>query len=294
MKISKAFSRIELEEENSDIEEETDEMTALFAKHIKRNFNKGKFRKSFQKKDVKDYSCFNCNEKGHLAKSCPKASSSPKNEGQHYKKKALIAAWGDESDEELDLNKFQEGACLMAIGDNADSDNSEVSLDDFLSSLSDCSHKQLIKVIKILGKENSTLQEKLTDNEDLFACITAENQVWSKKFEESEKELLHVKDTLAEYELLHAKAFKELWGDAKLESIMSNLPINANLPESAHFDPEEYAQVSLQKIMDKLDCIQDSINAKTINQTVFLGKGMALDFLRKGTQMYLIRLRLRN
>src|ERR1044071_8793354 len=50
LKISKAFSRIELEEENSDIEEETDEMTALFAKHIKRNFNKGKFKKSFQKK----------------------------------------------------------------------------------------------------------------------------------------------------------------------------------------------------------------------------------------------------
>ena len=42
LKISKAFSRIELEEENSDIEEETDEMTALFAKHIKKNFNKGK------------------------------------------------------------------------------------------------------------------------------------------------------------------------------------------------------------------------------------------------------------
>ena len=133
----------------------------------------------------------------------------------------------------------------MAIGDNADSDNSEVSLDDFLSSLSDCSHKQLIKVIKILGKENNSLQEKLTDNEDLIECLNTENKVW-RKLDESEKELLHVKDTLAEHELLHAKAFKEheLWGDAKLESIMSNLPINANLPGSAHFDPEEYAQVS--------------------------------------------------
>src|ERR1044071_7586648 len=75
LKISKAFSRIELEEEISYIEEETDEMTALFAKHIKRNFNKGKF---------------SYNEKGHLAKSCPKVSSSLKGEGQHYKKKALI------------------------------------------------------------------------------------------------------------------------------------------------------------------------------------------------------------
>ena len=34
MKISKAFSRIELEEENSDIEEETDEMTADEAKVV--------------------------------------------------------------------------------------------------------------------------------------------------------------------------------------------------------------------------------------------------------------------
>ena len=67
-------------------------------------------------------------------------------------------------------------------------------------------------------------------------------------------------------------------GDAKLESINSSLPINVDLPESAYLDPEEYAQLSLQKILDKLDSIQDSINSKTVNQTVFFRQRHGLGF----------------
>ena len=95
---------------------------------------------------------------------------------------------------------------------------------------------------------------------------------------------------------MHASASKEheLWGEAKLESINSSLPINANLPESAYLDLEEYAHLSLQKIMDKLDNTQDSINAKMLTKQFLLGRGMGLDFLREVTQMNLKRLKLKN
>jgi hypothetical protein len=57
--ISKAFARLETEENSSDVEEEEeDEMTALFTKHIKKQFIKRKFKPNFQKRDLKEYVCY--------------------------------------------------------------------------------------------------------------------------------------------------------------------------------------------------------------------------------------------
>lgn len=81
--ISKAFSRLETEENGSDVEEEEeDEMTALFTKHIKKQFIKRKFKPNFQKKDLKEYVCYQCNKKGHFAKNCPNGSEEEKQENE--------------------------------------------------------------------------------------------------------------------------------------------------------------------------------------------------------------------
>src|ERR1044071_7696326 len=67
--ISKAFARLDTEENSSDVEEEEeDEMTALFTKNIKTQFIKRKFKPNFQKKDLKGYVCYQCNKKGHFPK----------------------------------------------------------------------------------------------------------------------------------------------------------------------------------------------------------------------------------
>src|ERR1044071_8451817 len=85
--ISKAFARIETEENSSDVEEEEeDEMTALFTKHIKKQFIKRKFKPNFQKKDLKEYVCYQCNKKGHFAKNCPNGSGEEKQRTRSLKR----------------------------------------------------------------------------------------------------------------------------------------------------------------------------------------------------------------
>ena len=42
--------------------------------------------------------------------------------------------------------------------------------------------------------------------------------------------------------------------------------------------PESMSQVSLQAIMEKLDCITQSINEKTVNQTVFVRQRYGLGY----------------
>src|ERR1044071_5428822 len=111
-----------VEENSSDVEEEEeDEMTALFTKHIKKKFIKRKFKPNFQKKDLKDYVCYQCNKKGHFAKNCPNGSGEEKQENKvtqentfsrNKKKKALVAAWGSEFEEEPGSPKGER--CLMA------------------------------------------------------------------------------------------------------------------------------------------------------------------------------------
>src|ERR1044071_6627320 len=111
--ISKAFARLETEENSSDVEEEEeDEMTALFTKHIKKQFIKRKFKPNFQKKDLKEYVCYQCNKKEHFVKNFPNGSGEDKQENKvsqentfsrnkFQKKKALVAACSD-SEEELE------------------------------------------------------------------------------------------------------------------------------------------------------------------------------------------------
>ena len=57
-------------------------MTALFTKHIKRQFVKRKFKPSLIKRDLKDYVCYSCKEKGHLARNFLNSSGEEKTEAK--------------------------------------------------------------------------------------------------------------------------------------------------------------------------------------------------------------------
>src|ERR1044071_7735858 len=164
IRISKAFARLETKENSSDVEEEEeDEMTTLFNKHIKKQFIKRKFKPNFQKRDLKEYVCYQCNKKGHLAKNCPNGSGEEKQENKvsqentfsknkFQKKKALVAAWGSDSKEDPETPHSLQDRCLMARS-NVGSATFELTSDDLSNSLSDLSKNQLIKIINELGKK---------------------------------------------------------------------------------------------------------------------------------------------
>ena len=64
-----------------------------------------------------------------MLKNCPsKPKEESKEEQKPWKKKALVAAWGEDSDEEPVPSSSGKGNCLMANDGEASSEGSEVSI----------------------------------------------------------------------------------------------------------------------------------------------------------------------
>ena len=63
LKITKALTRLELEEEDSDLEEESDAMTTLFTKHIKNIGLKGSSKGPFKRKTQRNSHAMSAKEK---------------------------------------------------------------------------------------------------------------------------------------------------------------------------------------------------------------------------------------
>ena len=241
-------------------------MTALFTKNIKKQFMKRKFKPNFQRKDPKEYVCYQCNKKGHFAKNCPNGSGEERQENKvsqentfsrnkFQKKQALVATWGSDSEEDPETPHSLQDRCLMERS-NAGSATSKVASNDLSNSLNDLSKNQLIKIIKELGKENGELQGRITEYEDEVSCFTTENAHWSKKVENLELALTEAKRTNAENKNLHAKSSK-ICASCKGKSFVNEL-------ENRSF------WSMLEKIISKLDDLTDSIDDKTVNQTVFV------------------------
>ena len=160
----------------------------------------------------------------------------------------------------------------------------------------------MIKIIKKLGKETSSLQEKLEEYEDEISCLTTENSVWSRKLEETkkllfssskkcdsctalEKELAQLKDstsmsnvshvscdncTALENELAHVKDFASMSSVSHVSCdncIMLEKELKHAKNCQSSLTPENDLLV---EIIDKLDVLTTSINEKTVNQTVFV------------------------
>ena len=115
----------------------------------------------------------------------------------------------------------------------------------------------MIKIIRRLSKENATLQDKVDEQEEEISCLGVETSVWYKKLDESENSLKRTRNQLVLAESMHANSSRIC--DRCASGSSGN--VNASSPESM-------SQVSLQAIMEKLDYITQSINEKTVNQTV--------------------------
>src|ERR1044071_9683535 len=182
-------------------------MTALFTKHIKKHWVQGKFKRPFQKKDLKELTCYECQGKGHYAKNCPSRPKEESNEEQKpWKKKALVAAWGEDSDKEPVPSSSGKGNCLMENDDEASSQASEVQSSDIFESLRSCEQDQLVKIIRKLSKENATLQDKVDEQEEEISCLRVETSVWYKKLDESENALNETRNQLTLAESMHVNS----------------------------------------------------------------------------------------
>ena len=111
------------------IDQDEDKDVAMMTKLVKKFFKKqGRFKKDQTKqRDIKDVVCYNCQEKGHLAKTCTNAKVAPSSSSsQNLPKKAFITIWGD-SDDEIDIGEQAQDTCLMAMQDSDADNNIEVS-----------------------------------------------------------------------------------------------------------------------------------------------------------------------
>ena len=155
----------------------------------------------------------------------------------------------------------------MVNDGEASSEGSEVSSSNIFEALRSCEQDQLIKIIKRLSKENSTLQDKIDEQEEEISCLGTETSIWYKKLKESENALKETRNQLSLFESMYSNSSR------MCDRCTSGSSGNVNVSS-----PESISQVSLQAIMEKLDCISQSINEKTVNQTVFVRQRYGLGY----------------
>ena len=97
--------------------------------------------------------------------------------------------------------------------------------------------------------------------------MNVENSVWYKKLVVSENALKETRNQLALAKSMHDNSSRIC------DKCASGSSGNVNV-----ISPENMSQVSLQAIMEKLGCITQSINEKTVNQTVFVKQRYGLGY----------------
>ena len=173
--------------------ESSDEEMALFTRKFKKfmkkkkEFGKRAFKKdSFKNDNKKDpIICFECKKPGHIKAECPQIKETNKK----MKKRAMLAAWGNSSDEDSsDEEGEQANLCLMAREDvkvNNFDDLDEPLTYEELESMFDemcAKYKELGSKNNILKKENASLiSENLSLKEEICFLKERENGASSSK-----------------------------------------------------------------------------------------------------------------
>ena len=162
--VEKAVDRLESNKDDNDGTD--DHQVVMLTKVMRALYNKGKnsYGGNRTPRDIKDVTCFNCNEKGHYSSTCPKPKKQNKS-SEDEEKNAFVAMWGngDESDNE-DPEAWSGKMCAMALNDP--SEEPEVNAEAFMDSLVNFDKKSLIALIKDMYSTNLKTQEELANSED--------------------------------------------------------------------------------------------------------------------------------
>ena len=147
--------------ENHEAEEDDDQEVAMMTKIVKRYFKNRNSRQPAsssstpaRSRDLKDYTSYNCQKKGHMDKTCTK----PKVEVAENK--ALFSAWGMD-DDESDLCEDFKGTCLMAHEETLPQVSSSP---DFIKRLHVLGKYELINMIKELLEDSEVLEKEATEH----------------------------------------------------------------------------------------------------------------------------------
>ena len=228
-------------EEDEDDDTEVALMTKMVKKWFKKKAGQGESSSSI-KHDLKEYTCYNCQEKGHLAKTC----TNPKVEATE--KKALFSTWGEE-DDEADLHEGFQGQCLMA---DAEALASEVKpLDTFPTRLNLLDKKDLINMIKGLLEDTEALESQVTEYEVEVTELRSECLDLSTRLANKEKALVKSRELS-----LMTKTCEGCNGKQPQGGSSKNL--------------ESKVESDLGIIIAKITELNESINKNTVNQTVFV------------------------
>src|ERR1044071_7545151 len=257
LKLTRALQKIEDEEGDEDEDLEVALMTKVVKKFFK---NKNSRLASTSKRELKDYTCYNCQEKGYIAKKC----TNPKVE--QPEKKALVssAAWGDDDDTSTFHEGFK-GLCLMAKPEDT-TDIQVAPTSSFLQKLAILGKDDLIIMIKGLLEDNEFLEKQATEYDTEVKDLRDECEDLSNRLAEKGKALKRAIETT-----LVTKACEGCKGkQPSIASVSDESPIN-----SKH---------SLDLILTKITNLTELIDKKMVNQTVFVKEKIGLGYNPDGSQ----------
>ena len=238
--------------------------------------NKGKKPQSGgSKRDLKTVTCYNCQGKGHFAKDCKKekVERPPKDDKQEAKiakeeKRAFFTAWGDSDTD----SEESEPDCLMANADASsdDEDDCEVKVTDLKPELIE--HDDLVSLANCLIEENSTCNEHLENLEAETKELKTEIHFLKRSLADAEQMVKVAKNEAVEY-VKHAKINSSSCLNCKGKTRADDSVVNSKLDNSL-----------LDVIVNKLDYISSTIDARTVPQIVFVRARPGLGFNEDDTE----------
>ena len=111
LKLSKVLEKMEAEEDVEDDDKEVVLMTKMVKKFLNNKRTSGS--SAGPGRDLSDFTCYNCQQKGHLSRNCTNPKVEPSEKKPEKQALLTTSAWGDEEDEEVIYGGFR-GICLMA------------------------------------------------------------------------------------------------------------------------------------------------------------------------------------
>jgi hypothetical protein len=142
-----------------------------------KDFFKGKEVEK-EENDKDEIICYECKKPGHVKSRCPKLNNSKAPyKDKRFKKKAMMAAWGEsdleDSDEDEEEANEVSNLCLMAKED----EENEVQCDSYTHDELQLAFDDLVDEFKKLGAKNSVLKKMIISMGEENEFLTNENML---------------------------------------------------------------------------------------------------------------------